>query len=241
MQTSGAEKSSTALPSCELWHERHLLSDWIWGQLPSSRRISGSANLTKNLWLGSSLAPGVNLLLLFCKLSSKFLSLYPWSSKNLQTSSEKVSLYSGQLTQRLGTGEITEQCVGSLKPWMGLQCHIVPTPTTKTQGTSRKKRQEDHKWQRSWGEQCVFRAWWDCCTHEFSAAMILCSRPVQHQGGQHSSVEEDHQGGGNHKLPPLTKELLTENRCWRRDNQFTHRLWPPVGQLGSGGWPHTHG
>lgn len=65
----------------------------------------------------------------------------------------------------------------------------------------------------------VFWTWQDCHTHEFTVAAWV--RPTQMQAGQQSIIY----GGGAYGHPSLAEELWEVACCFRRESQFSLRMW----------------
>lgn len=72
-------------------------------------------------------------------------------------------------------------------------------------------RWEDCKSQKSWTfpAKPYFLGMTNHYTHEFTVAWAPCIRSVQDQTSQNTNLV----GGGDHEVPPLSKELLGTDCC----------------------------
>lgn len=71
----------------------------------------------------------------------------------------------------------------------------------------------------------VFWTWKYGFTHEHTATMFACTRPVQEQASQHNNLE----------VRKIHEELVTVDGCLGRQNQFSSMIWVPSSE-----WVHRH-
>ena len=77
----------------------------------------------------------------------------------------------------------------------------------------------------------------DRCTYELTVIGIAISRPRQFKPDKTPAWKR-----GSHKIPSLAEEeLLTVNTCWKRESQFSLRVWHLRDRLCSSWWLHTSG